>query len=201
MDNPKQPVYNSYQKIVQWFDEHRFKGLMERPYLNLIRAHIPPQGTILDLGCGTGEPIAKFFTDQGYIITGVDGSRGMIELCQRRFPQANWLVADMRELHLHQQFDVILAWHSLFHLNHDDQRAMFQTFQSHIKPGGILAFTSGFEHGEEWSDNGGQNLYHASLASEEYQNLLEKHNFNVICHNQEDPACGDATVWVARARE
>ncbi len=194
----KTKVYEAYEKIVQWFDDARTKSLMESEYLNLIVKSIPAGGTILDLGCGTGEPIAQFFIEKGFKVTGVDGSKKMIELCKKRFPNEHWIVSDMREINLQQKFDVILAWHSFFHLDHDSQRKMFNLFESHIKPNGILAFTSGEKEGEVWSNNGGQELYHASLSTSEYENLLKAASFKVLVHKLRDPECGEATVWVAR---
>lgn len=195
----KNKVYEAYDQIIHWFDDARTKTLMELDYLNLILSSIPSKGTILDLGCGTGEPIAQFFIEKGFKVTGVDGSPNMIELCKKRFPSERWLVSDMREIHLNQRFDAILAWHSFFHLEHDSQRQMFKLFESHIKPGGILAFTSGEEEGEVWSDNGGQLLYHASLSTQEYHQLLKASSFKVLVHKVCDPKCGEATVWVAQA--
>ena len=122
----------------------------------------------------------------------------MIALCKKRFPTEKWIVSDMREINLQQQFDAILAWHSLFHLDGDSQRKMFKLFEAHIKPGGILAFTSGDEEGEVWSDNGGQMLYHASLSTKEYEHLLKSTSFKVLIHNIRDPKCGEATVWMAQ---
>jgi 2-polyprenyl-3-methyl-5-hydroxy-6-metoxy-1,4-benzoquinol methylase len=197
-DRNKTQVYKAYEKIVDWFDAARTKSLMESEYLDLIINSIPTNATILDLGCGTGEPIAKFFIDKGFKVTGVDGSKKMIELCKKRFPSEQWIVSDMREINLRKQFDVVLAWHSFFHLDQDSQRAMFQVFTSHLKPKGILAFTSGEEEGEVWSDNGGQELYHASLSTNEYEKLLKAASFKVLLHKIKDPQCGEATVWVAQ---
>jgi len=194
----KEKVYESYEAIVDWFDEARTKTLMESEYLNLIVDSIPSGGSILDLGCGTGEPIAQFFIEKGFKVTGVDGSKKMIALCQKRFPQAKWMVSDMREINLKQRFDAIIAWHSFFHLDFDSQRTMFKLFDAHIKPGGVLAFTSGEKEEEIWSDNGGQILYHASLSTKEYEKLLHEHSFKVLLHKVHDPECGEATVWVAQ---
>ena len=198
MDKAK--VYSRYDKIVAWFDQHRQKyPLMEKKYLELIATHTPKGGAILDLGCGTGKPIAQFFIDKGYYITGIDGSAQMIALCQKRFPDQNWITADMTDLDLPQRFDAIIAWHSFFHLTPRSQRAMFPIFKTHSKLGGLLVFTSGNEYGEVWSNNGGQQLYHASLAANEYQKLLKAASFEVLIHEINDPTCGNATVWVARA--
>jgi len=72
----KKKVYEAYNEIICWFDEHRSKDLTkEQFYLNYIENHLPPEGTILDIGCGTGEPIAKYFIEKGYKVTGIDASK------------------------------------------------------------------------------------------------------------------------------
>lgn len=76
---------------------------------------------------------------------------------------------------------------------------MFKIFEKHIQPGGVLIFTSGPEAGEEWGENGGENLYHASLDSLEYEALLSTHHFKLLAHKIKDESCGGATVWVAKA--
>lgn len=139
----KSHIYKSYENIADWFDEHRSRELFEKPYLDMAMACLKPGAKILDLGCGMGEPIARYFIQMGFHVTGVDGSHKLIALAKARFPTARFLVADMREINLVEKFDCILAWHSFFHLPYNDQRAMFKRFEEHILPGGMLLFTSG----------------------------------------------------------
>ena len=80
---------------------------------------------MLDIGCGSGEPIARYLVEQGCNVTGVDSSPDLIALCAASFPDLAWHVADMRTLSLARRFDGLLAWDSFFHLGHDDQRRMF----------------------------------------------------------------------------
>ena len=160
--------------------------------------YLPSRAKILDLGCGMGEPIAQYFIEQGFNLVGVDGSEKLITLAQNRFPSATWIVEDMRNINLLLKFDCIIAWHSCIHLSADDQRKMFQIFADHLNPNGMLLFTSGHEAGEVWSNNGGENLYHASLSVDESKSLLAQYNFKVLMYNVEDPNCGDATVCMAQ---
>jgi hypothetical protein len=44
----------------------------------------------------------------------------------------------------------------------------------------------------------GHELYHASLATVEYERLLGGHGFAVSLHRVADPDCGEHTVWLAR---
>ncbi len=194
----KDKVYQSYDKMFKWFDEARSRELFEKPYLDLAISYLKPGAKILDLGCGMGEPIGKYFIDQGFDLTGIDGSAELINLASSRFSQAKFMIQDMRTINLKEKFDLIIAWNSFFHLSRDDQRSMFKIFEAHINKQGILMFTSGPRTSEVWSDNGGEMLYHASLDLEEYKKLLLEHNFEIIKYAIEDESCGGACIWVAR---
>ncbi len=198
MANSRNDVYKIYNKIADWIDVNRSRTLFEKPYLDRAISYLEPNSTILDLGCGTGEPIGQYFVDAGFQVTGIDGSHKMLEIAKSHCPRIRFILNDMRTINLKEKFNCIIAWHSFFHLSQDDQRAMFKTFKSNLKPGGVLLFTSGPEAGEVWSDNGGENLYHASLSPDEYKDLLKQYGFALIEYKSSDPECGDATVWLAK---
>ena len=195
----KNNVCLTYEAICGWYDKHRCKDLFEKHYFDRIIEQLPPKGSVLDLGCGTGQPIAEYFIQNGFDVTGVDGSQAQINKASQLVPEMHAICDDMRRIHLEKQFDCIVAWHSFFHLSQNDQKNMFKIFNQHIKSGGLLIFTSGTSESEIWSDNGGEMLYHASLSEDEYHSLLVKYHFKVILHKIEDPECGDATVWVAKS--
>ena len=197
MDN-RENVFEIYNKISGWFAENRYPGLMEKAYLDELLSFLNDSSVILDLGCGTGKPMMDYLTNQGLYVIGVDASSEMLALAKRNFPFEEFVLADMRKLALNKRFDAIVAWHSFFHLPTADQPAMFEIFKNHLNPDGILLFTSGVEYGESWGMSGGENLFHASLSTEMYRQLLEKHDFKVIKHVVDDPDCGHATVWMAQ---
>lgn len=197
MDN-RDDVFKVYNKIASWFAANRYEGLMEKLYLDELIGFLNHGATILDLGCGTGKPILEYLLNQGLTVVGVDASTEMLALAQKNFPAITFILSDMRKLSLNKRFDAIIAWHSFFHLPAADQPEMFEIFSSHLNEGGILLFTSGTVHGEAWGMNGGENLFHASLDTDVYSVLLEKHNFKVLKHVVEDPDCGHATVWMAQ---
>jgi ubiquinone/menaquinone biosynthesis C-methylase UbiE len=188
-----------YARRARRFDAVRQGSRMELPYLKRTAALSPPPGEVLDLGCGSGEPIARFFVEQGYRVTGVDAAREMLQLCRARFPEMTWIQADMRALDLPERFDVVIAWDSFFHLGVRDQRVMFERFRRLTAPGGVLVFTSGTTEGEGVSgDLFGDQLYHGSLDTDEYAGLLSRHGYQVALHRERDPDCGGHTVWIAR---
>jgi trans-aconitate methyltransferase len=180
------------------FDGLRGGNLFEKPWLDRFTALVAPRGDILDLGCGAGEPIAASLIRGGFRVTGVDSSETLIGLCRQRFPDRSWFVADMRQFSLPAKYDGILAWHSFFHLNQNDQRAMFPRFAALAASGAALMFTAGHFDGVAIGEFAGEPLYHASLSSDEYTALLAENGFAVVAQVSQDPQCGGATVWLAK---
>ncbi|KQV32300.1 methyltransferase [Rhizobium sp. Root1203] len=191
-------IISLYERNAVAFDELRGRNLFERPWLDRFTSLVPPRGDILDLGCGGAEPIAADLIRDGFRVTGVDASETLIGLCRQRFPDRSWFVADMREFSLPAKYNGILAWHSFFHLNQNDQRAMFPRFAALAAPGAALMFTSGHFDGVAMGEFAGEPLYHASLSSEEYTALLSENGFAVVAQMSQDPQCGGATVWLAK---
>jgi cyclopropane fatty-acyl-phospholipid synthase-like methyltransferase len=190
-------VIELYERHARSFDQDRNRSLQEKAWLDRFLEQVPPAGTILDIGCGMGEPIARYCIETGFEVVGLDSSPSLIALCRDRFPQAEWLVADMRAIELHRRFDGLIAWDSFFHLSATDQREMFPRLNRHAKPGAPLMFTSGTSEGERIGDYRGEPLYHASLDPSEYKHLLSINGFSVLRHIAEDPECWEHTVWLA----
>jgi len=162
MTRDAERIADLYDRHAAVWDQDRAKSLFEKPWLDRFLALLPAGGSILDIGCGSAEPIAQYLIAAGHDVTGADSSPAMIALCKRRFPGHGWLVADMRSLSLDRRFDGILAWDSFFHLTCDDQRMMFPVFRAHAAPRAALMFTSGPRHGEAIGSYRGEPLYHAS---------------------------------------
>ena len=186
-----------YEAVAADYDRARAGNLLERAYHERVLSSLPPHSEVLDLGCGSGEPVARFYLEAGHRVTGVDVSRAMLALCRDRFPHCTWIEQDMRMLNLKKCFAAIVAWDSFFHLPPDGQRAMFPVFARHAAPGAALLFTSGTEEGVSVGTMFGQALYHASLDTAEYSRLLSEHGFAVSLHRARDPDCGEHTVWLA----
>lgn len=177
-------------------DTHQF---IEVEWMRRFESLLPAGSTILDIGCGSGRPLAEHFIGRGFEVVGVDSSPTLISTCRSRFPEQSWLVSDMRELSLGRTFGGLIAWDSFFHLAHEHQRRMFAIFQKHAAVKAPLIFTSGTGIGEVIGSFEGEPLYHASLEPEEYRDLLRRHGFSVVSHAAEDPSCGGHTVWLAQA--
>lgn len=196
-------IIEIYKKHGHAWTELRGEYLYERAWLDRFLALLPQNSNILDLGCGSGKPIAQYLIEKGHSVIGVDASDSMIAMAQQNFPphsfpNLHWIQADMRTLELDQKFQGVIAWDSFFHLSPDDQRAMFQQFAKFSEQGTALMFTSGPAHGEAVGDLFGDALYHASLSSEEYRELFKIYGFEEMLMIAEDQDCTGHTVWLVR---
>lgn len=169
-----------YERQAQTFDTQRARDGRDNKWLEKFIQTIPDSGHILDLGCGTGEPIASWLIDRGYRLTGVDYSLPMLAITRERFQNGTWLHQDMRELDLTETFDAILSWHGSFHLGAEEQRALVPKLCSMLRPRGTLMLTIGNGEGEVTGTVGGETVYHASLDPAEYRALLEAKGFTEI---------------------
>jgi SAM-dependent methyltransferase len=202
MQEPADRIIDHYERHARaWDADRRMAEWNEKPWHDRFIASLSGAASVLDLGCGSGSPVAQHMIEPGLRVTGVDSSPTLISLCRQRFPDQEWLVGDMRSLQLPRRFDGVLAWDSFFHLKPGDQQRMFNVFSRHAAPSAVLMFNSGTTHGEALGEYRGDPLYHASLSADEYSALLDGIGFEIIAHAVEDwQTGGGRTVWLAQRR-
>jgi SAM-dependent methyltransferase len=193
-------ILTTYEREAASWARDRDRTLWEEPALLAALDGRAPGLEVLDLGCGSGQPIAAWFLDRGDRVTGVDGAAAMIAEFRARVSGAEAIRADMRGLSLGRRFDVIVAFNSFFHLCPADQRAIFPVFASHAAPGATLLFTSGPAASEAWGRVGGSAVYHTSLDPAEYRALLTEKGFEIAWFRPEDAELTGHSVWLARYR-
>ena len=187
-----------YDRTAEAFTRHRHGSTLEDGWLVRFVAALPSGGHVLDLGCGSGVPIAQRLLELGFHVTGADFSPRMLALASAAFPQATWVEADMRRLDLGRSFDGIVAWHSFFHLTVSAQREALPRVLDHLRPGCVLMMTLGIEEGEGHGHVDGEIVYHASLSDAEYRQILALAGLEVVDFVHNDPSSGGANVLFAR---
>ena len=194
----KQQTQSVYQNRARDFDQERSRSLMEKSWLDSFLIDLPRGGSILDLGCGSGEPIGAHLIQQGFALTGIDYASAMIDIARERFPGQNWLVHDLREPVPGGPFDGVVSWNGFFHLSPDEQVLALPTIAAQVKIGGNLMLTVGHEMGEVTGTVAGETVYHASLAPEQYHAALSEVGFSDIHFQAQDPECGYHSVVLAK---
>lgn len=115
----KTPRYSDYDAFAWTYNRH-WGGMFTRQALKaldrLVLPHVPVQGRILDLCCGTGQ-LAGELTARGYKVTGIDGSREMLKYARANAPAGRFILADARSFRLPAEYDAaVSAFDSLNHV-------------------------------------------------------------------------------------
>ena len=167
-----------YQQNAQSWHKQRAADLGERGWLD--RLELTPESRVLDLGCGSGKPLADYFLAQGATLVGVDFAPAMIELARQHYSDATWILSDMTELPDLGVFDAIVSWDGFFHLSPDQQRTSLPRILALLKPQGRLLLTVGPGAGEVDGWVEGEQVYHASLSIEEYRSVLKQAGVSLV---------------------
>ena len=141
----------------------------EREYLSVLLDHLPPGSLVLDLGCGTGRPIAGHIASLGHRIVGVDASRTMLDLARKALPDHQWLHARLEAIDFEaDRFAAVVCWDSLFHLPRNQHAPVLRKIHRWLAPCGRLMLSSGArveEDGSGFTDTMfGHEFYYDSLT-------------------------------------
>jgi ubiquinone/menaquinone biosynthesis C-methylase UbiE len=67
-------ITDLYERHARTYDRDRGRKLVEKTWLDRFLAQMNPPRLVLDVGCGSGEPIARYLIGLGCQLTGVDVS-------------------------------------------------------------------------------------------------------------------------------
>ena len=101
-----------------------------------------PASKVLDVGCGTGAPVATTLARAGHKVTGIDITPSMIELSRAAVPDGDFEVADMLDYAPKEQMDVVLNVLSLFGLSRQQLDAMSRKWAAWLAADGLLGIVT-----------------------------------------------------------
>lgn len=113
---------------------------------------LPSGASILDVGCGSGVPVAQALAEGGFPVWGVDASPTLVAAFHRRFPQfESRCEAAQDSTFFDRTFEGAIAIGLLFLLSENDQRQVVHRIAGALKPAGRLLFSAPREPCE-WQD-------------------------------------------------
>jgi ubiquinone/menaquinone biosynthesis C-methylase UbiE len=105
-------------------------------------ARLSPGARVLDLGCGTGLPSARQFSEAGMEVTGIDISPVMLRLARENVPAARFVEMDLTDLDgALGEFDAAIAYFSLLMLPRSEIEASLRRIRDVLVPGGLLSLS------------------------------------------------------------
>lgn len=165
----------------QWAQVRVQLSEVERPLLTRLCEGLAPGSEILDLGCGTGKPVAEHVANLAFRITGVDQSAQMLAVAQRLLPHQEWVLASLETFVPARQYSAVIAWDSLFHIPRSTHPSIFQRVRQCLPVGGKFALTVGGSAHPAFTDRMfDQTFFYDSHSPEVSVTLLQNAQFEII---------------------
>ncbi len=141
MPTSKDIVRRGYNRISRDYKDDQGAGpdaKYHRYWLREVDKRLEPGSHILELGCGMGVPVARFFSRK-HSYWGVDISDVQIQRARKLVPRARFQRADMTRLKFNpSSFAAVLAFYSIIHLPLREQKPLFKRIFRWLKSGGIF---------------------------------------------------------------
>ncbi|MFK0255062.1 class I SAM-dependent methyltransferase [Streptomyces sp. NPDC090445] len=140
---------------------------------------------VLDVGSGTGRPVAERLVRAGCEVTGIDVSGAMVDLARAQVPGARFEQCDVRGFGAPEgSFDAVCAFFPLLMMSREEACAALERMSGWLAPGGYLvsatvpADVEGVEI--EWM---GRRVEVSSFSPEEYlRRLREDCGLEILHH-------------------
>ncbi|PKV62888.1 class I SAM-dependent methyltransferase [Pontibacter ramchanderi] len=173
----------SYDKIAARWNADMIESSYGIVMIDRAISYCTNKRTALDVGCGSGGRIINRLLGNGFEVTGIDVSGGMLALAQENHPAVEFIQADISEWETTDRFDLIVAWDSVFHLPLPSQKPVVQKLCRFLNPNGILVYTFGDAEGAHVDTWLGEKFGYSSIGIDE--NLSTLRGSNCQCRHLE----------------
>jgi ubiquinone/menaquinone biosynthesis C-methylase UbiE len=137
--NPKKIVEQGYDQVA--YDYASLEGKTKWPrmlWLKKLLSRLEPGSSILDLGCGSGDP-ADIEIAKKHKVTGVDISQAQISLALQKVPSGHFIHGDAETINfLPASFDAVISFYTLEHIPREKHRSVLGHIYQWLKAGGFL---------------------------------------------------------------
>jgi SAM-dependent methyltransferase len=171
----------SYNQIAAAWDEARNTFGRERKYFDAFLEGVPVPSSFLDLGCGTGRPVAEHLLSLGHRVTGVDQAEELLALARERFPQGRWIEARLEEYEPAEKYAGVICWDALFHIPRETHERILARAAGCLDPGGRLVLSVGGSEHPAFTDTMlGETFFYDSHQPERVVEILGSLGFEML---------------------
>lgn len=202
-DDSKRVTKESYNQHAQAFDVYTkiYRGKLKR-WIDEFARQCKKGGLVLDVGCGSGRD-ARYLSDKGFRIVGVDFSEKLIEIAKGKVPNVQFTVMDFEEMQfLEKHFAGIWANASLFHISKERLLPVLKKLRSYLIDKGLLFVNFRIGEGERMTQESRGEValdrFYAFYKPRELEVMLRKAGFHDLKQEMDRIETGSWVSFFAR---
>jgi ubiquinone/menaquinone biosynthesis C-methylase UbiE len=180
--DPKRIVEAGYDRVA--LDYARLEGEAEWPRMRWLRRllnELEPGSSVLDLGCGSGDP-ADVEVARQHQVTGVDISQAQIDLARRNVPKGTFVHGDAGSVEFPAaSLDAVVSFYTLEHIPRQKHETILQCIHGWLRPAGYLLLSQ--EAGEAEGMVGqwlGVPMYFSCFDPKTVKQLVGRTGFKIV---------------------
>ena len=176
----KELVKKGYDKCAEKYMKARISEKEES--LELLIERLKNGSAVLDIGCGSGIPVAKQLS-KNYKVVGIDISQSQIELAKENVKNAKFYCDDIMKTDLeNESFDGVVSYYAIFHIPKEEHKLLFNKIYNILKPGGYLLVTLANKNEDSYTEDDffDTTMYWSNYGVKEYLDILKDLNFEIL---------------------
>jgi trans-aconitate methyltransferase len=175
----RQQIQKVYNKTVVPYNADRPR-LRTHRYLRAFADLLPKHAFVLDLGCGSGDPVDIFLCKHGCAVTGIDFSGQQLQLARNACPNGQFLQRDLSTLQPNEfAVDGVVCLFTLFHLPRTEHAQWLKTIATYLPVGGPLLISMGDQDFEGWHPFHGEQVWSSHYGPKENRAMIEAAGFEI----------------------
>lgn len=184
-----------FENRLSGYDEHMLTSIDSAGEFYKFTAALLPRKTeagILDLGCGTGLELQEYFLlNPDVKITGIDLSKGMLEVLAAKFPDKDLrlICGSYFDVELEtEKYDAAVSVESLHHFTSERKLSLYKNLLRSLKPNGYFVLTDYFAESDalekEYFENLAKLKHEQGISDDEFYHydtpLTAEHEITIL---------------------
>lgn len=172
-------VRAGYDRLAELYttERERFDNWNE---VEAFSSRLPENAKVLDVGCGTGVPIARFLVEAGFKVVGIDLSEAMVSVARENVPGGTFRQMNMTAIDLPpESFHGLISCYAIIHVPREKHADLFHSFHKILKPQGVMLVSVASWEWEEIADYLGVDMFWSHYDSAATESLITSAGFEI----------------------
>ncbi|MBN2231002.1 MAG: methyltransferase domain-containing protein [Candidatus Thorarchaeota archaeon] len=195
-DEHSRIVRDGYDKIAHQYMQEREQYCNDKEIQEFIN-RLHEKARVLDIGCGGGVPVLKMMLENGFIATGIDFSKTMLEIAKKNVPDAHLIHGDVTKADFESNFfDGIISTYAIIHIHKSLHPVIYAQIYKWLKPGGVMLMGTSWSDWEEIAEYMGVDMAWSHPAPDTSLQMVKNAGFEVIFDRLVPTGNNETVYWI-----